>query len=87
MGLSNVKQKGSQEYRVGSQKQRILKYFWGTGSTVTNKQLTARYKIMKPTARITELRQAGFDIRSLPFVTKDTKRYAVKYRVMQRKAA
>lgn len=87
MGLQNVKVKGASQYRVGTQKQRILQYYWGTGSTVTNKQLVSRYKIQKPTARICELRQDGFDIRSLRFVTRDTKRSAVKYRIMQRKVA
>lgn len=87
MGLQNVKIKGASQYRVGTQKQRILQYYWGTGSTVTNKQLVSRYKIQKPTARICELRQDGFDIRSLRFVTRDTKRSAVKYRIMQRKVA
>ena len=87
MGLQNVKIKGASQYRVGTQKQRILQYYWGTGSTVTNKQLVSRYKILKPTARICELRQDGFDIRSLRFVTRDTKRSAVKYRIMQRKVA
>ena len=57
MGLQNVKVKGASQYKVGTQKQRILQYYWGTGSTVTNKQLVSRYKIKKPTARICELRQ------------------------------
>ena len=87
MGLRNVKVKGASQYKLGTQKQRILQYYWGTGSTVTNKSLVSRYKIMKPTARICELRQDGFDIRSLRFVTRDTKRSAVKYRIMQRKVA
>ena len=87
MGLSNVNKKGTTQYKVGTQKQRILQNYWGTGSTVTTKNLVSRYKIMKPTARICELRQNGFDIRSLRFVTRDTKRSAVKYRIMQRKAA
>ena len=87
MGLSNVKVKGTSQYKLGTQKQRILQYYWGTGTTVTNKSLVSRYKIMKPTARICELRQDGFDIRSLRFVTRDTKRSAVKYRIMQRKVA
>ena len=55
MGLQNVKVKGASQYKLGTQKQRILQYYWGTGSTVTNKSLVARYKIMKPTARICEL--------------------------------
>ena len=50
MGLQNVKVKGALPVQ-NNVKQRILQYYWGTGSTVTNKQLVSGYKIPKPNSK------------------------------------
>ena len=70
-----------------TQKQKILHYYKGAGKTVTAKELVSRYKILSPYARIFELREQNYDVRSLVFKPKMTQRgrWPVKYQVMRTK--
>jgi|TARA_Y100000310_G_scaffold324076_1_gene385492 hypothetical protein len=70
-----------------SQNKRILNHFHGTGKTFTAKYLEGRMSILRPSARVYDLRDQGYDVRSLRFITLDTRRSAVRYRIMQRKVA
>ena len=58
--------KGSTYYRVGSQNQQILAKYWGTGKTFTLEGLTEKLNAMSPGARISELRDNGFNVKSNP---------------------
>ena len=40
-----------------------LENFWGNGKTFTTEDLTADLDILSPGARLTELRENGFDVR------------------------
>ena len=54
---------GTSFYREGSQNQQILENFWGNGKTFTTEDLTVDLDILSPGARLTELRENGFDVR------------------------
>ena len=54
---------GTSFYREVSQNQQILENFWGNGKTFTTEDLTADLDILSPGARLTELRENGFDVR------------------------
>ena len=69
-----------------SQNERILDTFKGTGKTFTSRFLEGRMHISRPSARIYDLREQGYDVRSNRFVTSDTKRSATKYQIMRSKA-
>ena len=69
-----------------SQNERILDTFKGTGKTFTSRFLEGRMHISRPSARIYDLREQGYDVRSNRFVTSDTKRSAIKYQIMRSKA-
>ena len=70
-----------------SQNERIIDVFKGTGKTFTSKFLEGRMHISRPSARIYDLREQGYDVRSNRFITSDTKRSAVRYQVMRNRAA
>ncbi len=69
-----------------SQNKRILNCFHGTGKTFTARYLEGRMNILRPSARVYDLRGEGYDVRSLRFVTPEGFS-AVRYRIMQRKVA
>ena len=55
---------GSKYFRVGSQNQQILAKYWGTGKSFTTEDLTNDLDILSPGARLTELREAGFNVKA-----------------------
>ena len=77
--------KGSTYYRVGSQNQQILAKYWGTGKTFTLEGLTEKLNAMSPGARISELRDNGFNVKSKPIHTGMVGRPANEYTISRRR--
>ena len=77
--------KGSTYYRVGSQNQQILAKYWGTGKTFTLEGLTDKLNAMSPGARISELRDNGFNVKSKPIYTGLVGRPANEYTISRRR--
>ena len=77
--------KGSTYYRVGSQNQQILAKYWGTGKTFTLEGLTEKLDAMSPGARISELRDNGFNVKSKPIYTGLVGRPANEYTISRRR--
>ena len=77
--------KGSTYYRVGSQNQQILAKYWGTGKTFTLEGLTEKLHAMSPGARISELRDNGFNVKSKPIHTGMVGRPANEYTISRRR--
>ena len=79
------KNKGSTYFRVGSQKQQILANYWGTGKTFTLEGLTDKLDAMSPGARVHEIREAGFNVKSKPIYTGEVGRPALEYSISRRR--
>ena len=79
------KNKGSTYFRVGTQKQQILAKYWGTGKTFTLEGLTDKLNAMSPGARISELRDNGFNVKSKPIYTGMVGRPVNKYTISRRR--
>ena len=62
MARSNAK--GATFFSEGTQNQRILANFWGTGSTFTMYDLRNDLDIASPAARLLELKEAGFNVKA-----------------------
>ena len=77
--------KGSTYYRVGSQNQQILAKYWGTGKTFTLEGLTEKINAMSPGARISELRDNGFNVKSKPIHTGMVGRPVNEYTISRRR--
>jgi len=77
--------KGSTYYRVGSQNQQILAKYWGTGKTFTLEGLTEKLHAMSPGARISELRDNGFNVKSKPIHTGMVGRPVNEYTISRRR--
>ena len=77
--------KGSTYYRVGSQNQQILANYWGTGKTFTLEGLKDKLDIASPGARISELRDNGFNVKSKPIYTGLVGRPANEYTISRRR--
>ena len=76
--------KGSTYYRVGSQNQQILANYWGTGKTFTTEDL--KYMgIESPGARLTELRENGFNVKSSVVNSGYQGRPALSYSISRRR--
>ena len=54
---------GTKFFKEGTQNQQILANYWGNGKTFTTSDLEDKLDIMSPGARLTELRENGFDVR------------------------
>ena len=78
---------GTKFYKAGTQNQKILQNYWGNGKTFTTEDLTDNLDIMSPGARLTELREAGFDVRVVESNSNDNVgRPVATYKIMQRRA-
>jgi hypothetical protein len=77
--------KGATYYRVGSQNQQILAKYWGTGKTFTLEGLKDKLDAMSPGARISELRDNGFNVKSKPIYTGLVGRPANEYTISRRR--
>ena len=76
---------GSKYFKVGSQNQQILAKYWGTGKTFTLEGLTDKLHAMSPGARISELRDNGFNVKSKPIYTGMVGRPVNKYTISRRR--
>ena len=83
--MATATNKGSTYYRVGSQNQQILAKYWGTGKTFTLEGLTEKLDAMSPGARISELRDNGFNVKSKPIHTGMVGRPANEYTISRRR--
>ena len=82
-----TKAKGTKFFREGTQNQQILQNYWGNGKAFTTEDLSDNLDIMSPGARLTELRDAGFDIRVVETNSHDSVgRPEATYKIMQRRA-
>ena len=78
---------GTKFYKEGTQNQQILAKYWGNGKTFTTEDLTADLDIMSPGARLTELRENGFDVRVVESNSNDMPgRPVATYKIMKRRA-
>ena len=77
--------KGSTYYRVGSQNQQILANYWGTGKTFTLDGLKEKLDIASPGARISELRDAGFNVKTKPVMEGNVGRPVLEYSISRRR--
>ena len=77
--------KGSTYYKVGSQNQQILANYWGTGKTFTLEGLKDKMDIASPGARISELRDAGFNVKTKPVMEDNVGRPVLEYSISRRR--
>lgn len=78
---------GTKFFREGTQNQKILQKFWGNGKTFTTEDLVTSLDIQSPGARLTELREAGFDVRVVESNSNDMPgRPQATYKIMKRRA-
>ena len=84
---TKTKAKGTKFFKEGTQNQQILENYWGNGKSFTTEDLTDNLDIMSPGARLTELRDAGFDVRVVETNSHDSVgRPEATYKIMQRRA-
>ena len=82
-----TKAKGIKFFNEGTQNQQILQNYWGNGKSFTTEDLTDNLDIMSPGARLTELRERGFDIRVVESNSHDMPgRPQATYKIMKRRA-
>ena len=82
-----TKAKGTKFFKEGTQNQQILENYWGNGKSFTTEDLTDNLDIMSPGARLTELREAGFDVRVIESNSNDMPgRPQATYKIMKRRA-
>ena len=56
---------GTRFFKEGTQNQKILAKFWGTGKTFTMDDLREKLDIASPGARLSELREEGFNVKAV----------------------
>ena len=83
--MATATNKGSTYYRVGSQNQQILANYWGTGKTFTLDVLKDKLDIASPGARISELRDAGFNVKTKPVMEGNVGRPVLEYSISRRR--
>ena len=79
--------KGIKFYKEGTQNQQILQNYWGNGKTFTADDLRNELDIASPGARLTELRDNGFDVRVVETNSSNygAGRPEATYKIMQRR--
>lgn len=77
---------GTKFFKEGTQNQQILQNFWGNGKVFTTADLEDKLDIASPGARLTELREAGFDVRVVDSVSNGIGRPTASYKIMKRRA-
>jgi hypothetical protein len=79
---------GTKFFNEGTQNQQILQNYWGNGKTFTTSDLEDKLDIASPGARISELRENGFDVRVVDTVSNDfgAGRPTAQYKIMKRRA-
>lgn len=82
--MKNKKSIGTRFFKEGSQNQTILAKFWGNGKTFTAADLD-KLQITSPGARLSELKEAGFDVRKVANHSEGVGRPTAEYRIMKRR--
>ena len=78
---------GTKFYKEGTQNQQILQNYWGNGKTFTTTDLADKLNIASPGARLTELRENGFDVRVVESNSNEMPgRPVATYKIMKRRA-
>ena len=83
--MATATNKGSTYYGVGSQNQQILANYWGTGKTFTLDGLKEKLDIASPGARISELRDNGFNVKAKPVMEGNVGRPVLEYQISRRR--
>ena len=83
--MAKSKNVGSKYFRVGSQNQQILANYWGTGKTFTLDGLKDKLDIASPGARISELRENGFNVKAKPQNDGNVGRPVLEYQISRRR--
>lgn len=87
MAKAKTKAIGTKFFKEGTQNQKILQNYWGNGKTFTTFDLEDKLDIMSPGARLTELREQGFDVRVVETSSNDMPgRPQATYKIMKRRA-
>lgn len=76
---------GTKFFKEGTQNQRILAKFWGTGKSFTMDDLREKLDIASPGARLSELREEGFNVRAVAIETGDVGRQANEYTIAKKR--
>ena len=77
---------GTRFFTEGTQNQKILAKYWGTGKAFTMDDLRDKLDIASPGARLTEIREAGFNVVSKTLDTDMPGRPALSYTIAKRRA-
>ncbi len=82
---TKTKAVGTKFFNAGTQNQKILQNYWGTGKTFTVSDLKKKMKIASPGARLTELREAGFNVKVTSADTTKVGRPVATYTIPRRR--
>jgi hypothetical protein len=77
---------GTKFFNEGTQNQQILAKYWGTGKSFTMDDLRDGLDIASPGARLTEIREAGFNVVSKTLDADMPGRPALSYTISKRRA-
>ena len=83
--MARSKAKGATFFSEGTQNQRILANFWGTGSTFTMDDLRNDLDIASPAARLLELKEAGFNVKASAISSGAVGRPEMEYSIPRRR--
>tara|TARA_Y100000114_G_scaffold101370_1_gene94557 strand:- start:685 stop:945 length:261 start_codon:yes stop_codon:yes gene_type:complete len=78
---------GTKFFKEGTQNQQILANYWGNGKTFTADDLRSDLDIASPGARLTELREAGFNVKATADNSGLVGRPAVVYSIPRRRVS
>lgn len=78
---------GTKFFKEGTQNQQILANYWGNGKTFTTDDLRNDLDIASPGARLTELREAGFNVKATADNSGYVGRPAVVYSIPRRRVS
>ena len=84
---SKTKVVGTKFFNAGTQNQKILQNYWGNGKTFTVTDLKKKLKIASPGARLTELREAGFNVKVSSSDSNKVGRPTVTYSIPRRRVS
>jgi len=78
---------GTKFFTEGTQNQKILAKYWGTGKSFTMEDLRDKLDIASPGARLTEIRDAGFNVVSKSLDAEMPGRPALSYTISKRRVS
>tara|TARA_B110000238_G_C16062988_1_gene411400 strand:- start:690 stop:953 length:264 start_codon:yes stop_codon:yes gene_type:complete len=76
---------GTKFFKEGTQNQQILARFWGTGKTFTMDSLRDKLDIASPGARLSELRDMGFNVKATAISEGNVGRSANEYTISKKR--